>query len=85
MAQIARVCDALGVEGLHQALRCARDAAASAPREVMTAVRFSYRIGPDRRTAIPMVTSGRPGPPWLRSRLRCGEPLNHPPLKQTHQ
>ena len=57
MEQIAHVCDALAVDGLCQALRREQECAASVPREFMTTVRFSYRIGQDRRTAVPMASN----------------------------
>jgi hypothetical protein len=57
MEQIAHVCDALAVDGLCQALRREQECAASVPPEFMTTVRFSYRIGQDRRTAVPMASN----------------------------
>ncbi len=57
IAQIARVCEVLGVDGLHQSLRREQEHAAPVPREFQTGVRASYRIDGDRRAPIPMATN----------------------------
>ncbi|MEP7063337.1 MAG: glycosyltransferase [Betaproteobacteria bacterium] len=56
-AQIARVCDTLGVDGLYQTLRREQEREVSVPREFMTGVRGSYRIGKDSRSPVPMATN----------------------------
>ena len=57
MAPIAHVCDVLAVGGLYRTLRREQANAPSVPREFMTTMRFSYRIGQDRRSAVPMASN----------------------------
>ena len=57
MEPIAHVCDVLGVSGLYHTLRREQAQAASVPREFMATMRFSYRIGQDRRSAVPMASN----------------------------
>lgn len=52
--QIAEVCELLAVDGLYAALRREQQRAASIPAEFITGRPFSYRIGQDKRTAVPM-------------------------------
>ena len=53
-AAIAPVCEAFGVPGLHRSLVSALERASIAPRALLSPVQYSYRIGPDKRTAVPM-------------------------------
>ena len=54
MAAIGPVCEALGVPGLHRTLQSAVHGASTAARALLSPVQYSYRIGPDKRTALPM-------------------------------
>ena len=54
LAAIAPVCEAFGVPGLHRSLVSAIERASIAPRALLSPVQYSYRIGPDKRTAVPM-------------------------------
>jgi GT2 family glycosyltransferase len=57
VTQIVRVCAALGVPGLPRSLLREQAREAPAPRECRTGLRESYRIGPDRRSPMPMATN----------------------------
>jgi len=57
MQLIAHVCDVLGVDGLYHSLNREQEHAAPAPSDFMTSVRFSYRIGQDRRSAVGMASN----------------------------
>jgi GT2 family glycosyltransferase len=57
--QIARVSRVLGVEGLYESLRLARDRQTTAARAFLSNVQYSYRIGSDKRSAVPMATNAQ--------------------------
>ena len=57
LAALEPVCKALGVAGLHRSLADAVKRATTAPRALLSPVQYSYRIGPDKRTAVPMANS----------------------------
>jgi hypothetical protein len=42
---------------LHRSLLAALQNASMAPHTLLSPVTYSYRIGPDRRTAVPMANS----------------------------
>ena len=54
LAAIEPVCEMLGVVGLHRSLLTAMQRASIAGRALLSPVQYSYRIGPDKRTAVPM-------------------------------
>ncbi len=56
---IAHVSRTLGVEGLQASLQQAHAAHEAGPQDFLSSVQFSYRIGADRRTAVPMASSAR--------------------------
>jgi hypothetical protein len=55
-AQIEHACEGLGVPGLARALADERAAADAAPPPLLTRMAESYRIAPDRRGAVRMVS-----------------------------
>ena len=59
VTQIAHVCAALGVAGLHRSLLRAQARETPVPREYQTGLRASYRISPDRRSPVAMATNVR--------------------------
>lgn len=52
-----QVCERLGVPGLGSTLQSIRAPGAPPPVEFVTRITGSYRIGPDRRSAVPMVNN----------------------------
>ncbi len=56
---IARTGQVLGVEGLHDSLQWALATHAAVPRDFLSNVQYSYRIGEDRKSAVPMASSAR--------------------------
>jgi len=56
LRRIDHVCGILGVGGLHDALVMARAGQAPAQSGLSTGMRGSYRIGPDRRSLVSMVS-----------------------------
>jgi glycosyltransferase involved in cell wall biosynthesis len=56
---IAYVSRALGVDGLQASLEQAHAAHEVGPQDFVSNVQFSYRIGADRRSAVPMASSAR--------------------------
>lgn len=59
MQRVARVSDVLGVAGLYDSLRHAQQQAIAEKSGVGTGLSSSYRIGPDRRSAVPMMVNAR--------------------------
>lgn len=55
--QIARVSRVLGVDGLYESLRLAQERQTTVAREFVSRVQYSYRIGHDKRSAVPMATN----------------------------
>ena len=55
LAQIGHACELLGVPGLEASLRSAQRDSTAVPSEFVTRVQASYRIGQDKRSAVPMV------------------------------
>jgi hypothetical protein len=56
LRRIDHVCRILGVNGLHDALVLARAAQAPLPPGLGTGMQGSYRIAPDKRSAVSMVS-----------------------------
>ena len=57
LEQIARVSHVLGVDGLYESLRLAQERQTTAGGEFLSRVQYSYRIGHDKRSAVPMATN----------------------------
>ncbi len=57
MVQIGHVCETLAVGGLYRSLLREQAHEVSVPRECLTGLRESYRIGPDGRSAVRMATN----------------------------
>ncbi len=55
LAQIGHVSEVLGVPGLEASLRRAQRDTDAAPPEFVTGMQASYRIGQDKRSAVPMM------------------------------
>ena len=73
MVQIAHVCRALGVDGLAATLAQAREREVPVPAALRTGMQVSYRFGPDRRTAVPMVGAAEATPVPDRAALMSGQ------------
>jgi hypothetical protein len=54
LAAIEPIAETLGVIGLQRSLMSALHNASIGPRTLLSPVQYSYRIGPDKRTAVPM-------------------------------
>ena len=57
MAQIRHVCETLAIDGLYRSLVREQALEIPVPRECLTGLRESYRIGRDRRSAVRMATN----------------------------
>ena len=49
----------LGVEGLYESLRLALERQTTVAGEFASRVQYSYRIGQDKRSAVPMATNAQ--------------------------